>query len=394
MLRTRAVLQRLERLRLAPYAARSGDATREHRERPPAYRTEFERDWNRILHSRAFRRLEFKTQVLPFGVGSDFVRNRLTHTLEAMQIGVGIARALGLNEDLVMAIVMAHDLGHTPFGHKGEEELARCAGAFDHNAHSLRIVRELERRYPRFPGLNLTRQTLEGIEKHNTDYDTPGRGDFFADESPTLESQVAGMADTIAYRAHDIEDAIESGIVPARRFERVPFWREALKAVPRMERTGVWFAQVSRSAISLMITDVIRASAAAIARRRIRTLRDVRRCPVPLAGFSARMERLQKELAAFLMDEFYLSPQVVRACTRGTHIIRSLYTVYTENPRMLPRKVQREIRAAGRARAPGIIADTIAGMTDRFAMAEYANLCEGGGKEMGFDPTVWKSLEG
>jgi len=393
MLRTRAVLERLERLRLAPYATRSAGAKREHREPPPGTRTEFERDWNRILHSRAFRRLEYKTQVLPFGVGSDFVRNRLTHTLEAMQIGIGIARALGLNEDLVEAIVMAHDLGHTPFGHKGEEELARCSGDFNHNAHSLRIVRELEHRYPDFPGLNLTLPTLEGIEKHNTDYDTPGAAGFFAGESPSLEAQVAGMADTIAYRAHDIEDAIESGIVPARRFERVPFWREALRSVPRMERSGVWFAQVSRSAISRMITDAIRASDARIRRHRVRTLADVRRCRVPLVGFSPRMERLQKDLAAFLMDEFYLSPQVVRACKRGTDVIRSLFTVYTETPRMLPRKVQAEIRAAGRDRSRRIVADYIAGMTDRFAMAEHANLCESG-KEMGFDPTVWKSLEG
>jgi dGTPase len=392
MLRTRAVLERIERSRLAPYAALSAGAAREHREKPPAYRTQIERDWNRILHSRAFRRLEYKTQVLPFGVGSDFVRNRLTHTLEAMQIGIGIARALGLNEDLVMAIVMAHDLGHTPFGHKGEEALAACAGGFNHNVHSLRIVRELEHRYVDFPGLNLTILTLEGIEKHDTDYDRPEGYRYFPGVRPSLEAQVANLADTIAYRAHDIEDALESGIVAPRRFERVPFWRQAMRGVTRAERTGVWYAQVSRSAIALMIDDAIRATAATIRRRRVRTLQDVRRCAVPLAGFSPAMSRAQQGLADFLMDEFYTSPQVVRACTKGVHVIQSLFRVYAEDPRMLPRKVQRELRAAPKDGIPRIIADYIAGMTDRFAMAEYANLCEGG-KEMGFDPTVWKSLE-
>jgi dGTPase len=393
MLRTRAVLERLERRRLAPYAAPCAGAPREHREKPPDYRTHFERDWNRILHSRAFRRLEYKTQVLPFGVGSDFVRNRLTHTLEATQIGVGIARPLGLNEDLVMAIVMAHDLGHTPFGHKGEEALAKCCGDFNHNAHSLRIVRELEHRYVDFPGLNLTLFTLEGIEKHNTDYDRTDATRYFPGDSPTLEAQIANLADTIAYRSHDIEDALETGIVPLRRFERVPFWKEAMRTVPRGERSGVWYAQVSRSAISLMITDAIRHTAREIDRRRVRSLRDVRRRRAPLAGFSPRMERYQRELADFLMNEFYLSPQVVRTCTKGVHIIESLFKVYTEDPRMLPRKVQQELRAAGPPGAPRIVADYIAGMTDRFAMAEYANLCEGG-KDMEFDPTVWKSLQG
>src|SRR5687767_9762396 len=220
-LRDRLTMEDIEDRSLSPWSVRSRGARRLHSEPAPEFRTHFQRDWNRVLHSRAFRKLEAKTQVLPYGVGSDFVRNRLTHTLEATQIGMGIARALGVNEDVVHAVVLAHDVGHPPFGHKGEDELHACCGHFNHNEHSLRIVTEVEKRYPDFPGLNLTEDVLEAIEKHETDFDRIGTYRFRPDLGPTIEAQIGNFADTIAYRAHDIEDAIESRVVKEEEFRHL-----------------------------------------------------------------------------------------------------------------------------------------------------------------------------
>ena len=255
-------LDELEDLTLAPYAVHSRDSLgREHDEPVDPSRTPFQRDWHRITHCRAFRKLEFKTQVFVHGEGGehgDVVRNRLTHTLECTQIATSIARSLGLNEDLANAVALAHDLGHTPFGHSGELELKELVPSFNHNVHSLRIVRELEMRYPAFPGLNLTRDTLEGIEKHETEYDQIGSFEFSPGLMPPLEAQVASVADTIAFKAHDVEDSLVSGVLCLRDFDsaQLRLWREAFEPLREIDRPQVQMAQLSRRLIHLMISDV------------------------------------------------------------------------------------------------------------------------------------------
>jgi dGTPase len=393
--------EKMERDHLAPYAAFSADTTRVHDETPPHSRTEFERDWNRIAHARAFRRLEFKTQVMPFGTGSDVSRNRLTHTLEATQIVEGIARPLGLNTGLVKAIVMAHDLGHPPFGHRGEEALHACAEAFNHNQHSLRIVTDLEHRYPAWNGLNLTLLTLEGIEKHETDYDIVGSYNFFPGQSPTLEAQISNYADTIAYRAHDIEDALESGIIKPEQFSDVAFWdrvqTEVEKEMPGCDPDGsVWLAQTSRKAINIMIQDVIETTESRVRDAGVQSLEDVRNVKADLAGFSDEMEQMQAELGAFLMDNFYNSPPVFRACRKGMRIIEALFNAYLDDEfKLLPRRIQEQIHVHGGSpddpEVKRMVADFIAGMTDRYAANEYINIFEVGDRHS-FDPQIWRAL--
>ena len=224
VIRTREKLEEQERQVLAPFAVFSdtvGADGREHPEDAPSDRTHFQRDWHRITHSRAFRKLEYKTQVFVFGEGGemgDVVRNRLTHTLEVSQIATSICRTLGLNEDLANAIALAHDLGHTPFGHSGEFKLRELAQSFNHNDHSLKIVRQLEHRYPDFDGLNLTLPTLAGIEKHDTPFDKTLTNHFFPSQGPSIEAQVVSIADQIAYRSHDVEDSIVTGILALADF--------------------------------------------------------------------------------------------------------------------------------------------------------------------------------
>ncbi|MEK7867538.1 MAG: HD domain-containing protein, partial [Planctomycetota bacterium] len=383
MTRNQKALEALEHKFLAPYGARSRDAERKNKESDSDYRTNFQRDWNRVLHSRSFRKLEYKTQVMPFGMGSDFVRNRMTHTLEAMQIGLGVARALGVNEDLATAIVLAHDLGHPPFGHKGEETLAKLCASFNHNLHSLRIVEELEERYPGWKGLNLTLEVLEGIEKHETDYDRTFAYRYFPGESPTLEAQAAGYADTTAYRAHDVEDALVSGLVQEKQFARVEFWRHVSKGQPTQPRK-VRYAQIARRAIGFMVTDLIETTAKRLEKFRVRTLRDVRRVKENIVQWSPRVQAMQDELARFLEEEFYESPPVRRACGKGQMIVEGLFTAYARDPKVLPRDVQeaREDAARRGAEPMRVVADHIAGMTDRFAIDEYRNLYDVGGRDI------------
>lgn len=383
MTRDQRTLEALEDKFLAPYAARSRDARRRNKESAADYRTKFQHDWNRVLHSRSFRKLEYKTQVMPFGMGSDFVRNRMTHTLEAMQIGVGVARALGVNEDLAMAIVLAHDIGHPPFGHKGEETLAKCCASFNHNLHSLRIVEELEERYPGWKGLNLTLEVLEGIEKHETDYDRTFAYRYFPGESSTLEAQIAGYADTTAYRAHDMEDALVSGLVQEKQFARLAFWKEVSKGAPAQPRK-VRTAQIARRAIGFMVTDLIETTAKRLGRFRVRTLKDVRRVKENLVQWSPRVQAMQDELARFLEEEFYESPPVRRACGKGQMIVEGLFAAYVRDPKVLPRDVQeaREDAARRGAEPMRVVADHIAGMTDRFAIDEYRNLYDVAGRDI------------
>ncbi len=374
LIRTRAVLEDIEDRALAPIAVRSRGARRIHPESLTDSRTHFQHDWNRVVHSRAFRKLEYKTQVLPHGLGSDFVRNRLTHTLEATQIGMGIARALGLNEDLMQAIVLAHDLGHPPFGHKGEDELQAICGHFNHNEHSLRIVTEVEKRYPGFPGLNLTTDVLEGIEKHETDYDRIGTYRFNPNLAPSLEALVANFADTIAYRAHDIEDGLESRIMQEGDFRAIAFWRRIETELSGDMRPSLRLARITRRAIGVMVQDVITATAQRLEEAGVKGLADVRAARKPLVGWSFAMAKEQKELGGLLMDKFYLSAKVKEACGVGSKVIRALYIRYLKEPNLLPELERQKLETAGEKERELVVAHWIAGMTDRYALRDYERI--------------------
>jgi dGTPase len=369
--RSRSDLESLEDRSLAPWALRSRDSRRIYDEPPPELRTHFQRDWNRILHCRAFRKLEYKTQVLPYGLGSDFVRNRLTHTLEATQIGRGIARALGLNEDLVEAIVLAHDLGHPPFGHKGEDELSAICGHFNHNEHSLRIVTEVEARYPGFPGLNLTVDVLEGIEKHETDFDRIGSYRFNPRQAPGLEALVANMADMIAYRAHDIEDGLESRTISEADFDGLEFWEEVAEGLPAGLRPSTRLAQITRRAIALMAEDVVTEAARRLEAAGVKGTSEVRAARGALIGWSKGMAERQRALGARLMERFYLSARVKEACGVGSKVIRALYERYLREPGLLPEQERARLSKAEGKEQELVVAHWIAGMTDRYALREY-----------------------
>lgn len=378
LLRNRRDLEERERVALSPLAALSKNAEREYGpdvDPPPTTRTHFQRDWNRITHSEAFRKLEYKTQVFPFGEGLDVTRTRLTHTLEVFQIAESICRALGLNEDLVTAITLAHDLGHPPFGHAGEDVLRELVG-FNHNVHGLKIVRELEHRYP-FPGLNLTTVVLEGMEKHDTDFDKIDEPTLFQGKSPTLECQVASLADLIAYRTHDIEDALNSGTLTKEDFRHahLDLWdevEERVKSFPEDIRT----AQTTRTLIDLFIMDVLSETERRLERHGIRDLRDVRAHHGALVDFSDSFKQKQERVGQFLKDEFYNHYKIMRMTDKGKRVIRELMRAYTNNPNLLPPSVQRRFHAESRESQwqEHVIADYVAGMTDRYAVLEYRRL--------------------
>ena len=378
-LRTREELERQEAERLSPLAAYSRDAQRTYGpdvDPPPSTRTHFQRDWNRVMHSEAFRKLEYKTQVFPFGEGLDVTRTRLTHTLEVSQIAQAICIATGLNDDLARAVTLAHDLGHPPFGHSGEDVLRELIG-FNHNAQGLKIVTELEHRYP-FSGLNLTTVVLEGMEKHDVDFDRLDHYGYFRGEAPTLESQVASLADVIAYRSHDIEDALNSGLLTKDQFRAagLDLWDELEQRVERYPE-DIRTAQITRTLIDLFISDVLAETGQRLERAGAATLGDVRRAATPLVSFSPEFNVRQEALGDFLRDAFYHHYKIMRMTDKGKRIIRALIEEYQKNPRLLPPAVQ-----ARHAETPDynqVIADYIAGMTDRFAVLEYTRL---------FDPEV------
>ncbi|MCE9584855.1 MAG: dNTP triphosphohydrolase [Planctomycetes bacterium] len=373
-IRSQNLLEHVEDKALAPWAVRSRDSRRIHPEAVGGLRTQFQHDWNRVVHSRAFRKLEYKTQVLPYGLGSDFVRNRLTHTLEATQIATGIARALGLNEDLMQAIVLAHDLGHPPFGHKGEDELHAICGHFNHNEHSLRIVTEIEKRYPSFPGLNLSTDVLEGIEKHETDYDRIGSYRFNPNLGPSLEALVANFADTVAYRAADIEDSMESRILREEDFRSLAFWRRIEPELTADMRPSLRLARITRKAISAMVEDIVGETARRLEEAAVKGLADVRAAKKSLVGWSFAMAKEQKELGGLLMDKFYLSPKVKEACCVGSKIIRALYLRYLKEPNLLPELERQKLETAGERERELVVAHWIAGMTDRYALRDYERI--------------------
>jgi dGTPase len=375
-IRDRRAFEREEVERLAPYAVRSGESLgRVHPEPDHAYRTAFQRDRDRIVHSRAFRRLEYKTQVFVYREG-DHYRNRLTHTLEGSQISRTIARALRLNEDLSEAVALAHDLGHTPFGHAGERvlaELMRNDGGFDHNRQSLRIVDLLEDRYPGFRGLNLTSETREGILKHGSQWEHPVPLPDTASQ-PSLEAQVADAADEIAYTNHDLDDGLRSALLTTASLDDVRLWREThdqvraeLGDVPE----AVLHAQTVRALINLLVTDLVESSCARLAKAGVGSVDAVRSTPERLIGVSPELERAKQELKGFLYENLYDHPHVREMSDSGSRILGDLFKVFRDDPTLLPIHVRDRFAEDGEARA---IADYAAGMTDRFAMVEHERL--------------------
>ncbi len=363
---------------LAPYATRSTDTRgRVHPEAEHSFRLPFQRDRDRIIHSSAFRRLEYKTQVFVNHEG-DYYRTRLTHSIEAGQITRTLCRALGLNEDLGEAVALSHDLGHTPFGHAGERVLNRLMepyGGFEHNAQSLRIVDVLEERYPTFPGLNLSWEVREGIVKHSSDYDRPLVARFDPSVKPVLEAQIVDYADEVAYNSHDIDDGLKSGMLEERDLADVELWAEARAwiACQHAESSpSVVRYQTVRRIIDRLVTDMIETIRGRIAQYRVRSLADVRGCPVRLAGFSPEMAERNRQLKRALLARLYTHYRVTRMAVKAQKIMTDLFQTYMDEPQQMPPHVHDRIES-GEEQAR-VVADYIAGMTDRFALDEYKKL--------------------
>jgi dGTPase len=376
---SRAEFEAREAAALAPYAMRSRDSRgRRHAEPEHALRMAFQRDRDRIIHSSAFRRLEYKTQVFVNHEG-DYYRTRLTHTMEAAQITRTLARILGLNEDLAEAVALAHDLGHTPFGHAGERTLDRLMaphGGFDHNSQSLRIVDVLEERYPTFRGLNLSWEVREGIVKHSTRYDRPQVREFDPDLAPCLEAQIVDFADEIAYNAHDIDDGIKSGMLDPDELAQASLWAEAMGEVGRRAPSAsarVRYYQGVRLVIDRLVTDLCESLLGRIRELGIASLADVRAVKPRLVEYSPAMTERNRELKSFLYDRLYTHYRVTRMTQKADRIMSALFEVYMQEPKQLPPHVTRRA-AEERETVPRVIADYIAGMTDRFALQEYKKL--------------------
>ncbi len=362
----------------APYAMKSHDTRgRVHKEADHPYRSNYQRDRDRIIHSAAFRRLEYKTQVFVNHEG-DYYRTRLTHTLEVAQIARTIAFALRLNVDLVEAIALAHDLGHTPFGHSGEEalnEILAKYGGFNHNLQGLRVVDILEERYPDFPGLNLTWEVREGIVKHSSAYDKQACSKGLApEEMPTLETQIVDIADEIAYDNHDLDDGLTSGLLREPDLEQLEIWGNIYGDISRkydkIDAEGKKYLAV-RSLINMQVTDLIREVEKRIAKYKLKTSRDAKKLDKKIVSFSKEMLALKKPLRGLLMEKLYHHYRVIRMSDKAKRFIQELFNVYMDKPQALPAQVQKRIAVFGTRRA---ISDYIAGMTDRYALDEYKKL--------------------
>lgn len=365
---------------LAPYAAKSAASKgRPYKEKEHQYRSAYQRDKDRIIYSRAFRRLEYKTQVFVNHEG-DHYRTRLTHTLEVAQIARSIGRALRLNEDLVEAISLAHDLGHTPFGHSGEDALHEIMvdhGGFDHNSHGLRVVDLLEKRYPNFPGLNLSYEVREGIIKHSSLFDHPRPAVPFESEgSAPLETQVVDIADEIAYDNHDLDDGITSGLIKTSGLNNIGLWKETRadlkKNHPAMEDDIAQY-QIIRALINLQVSDLLAETEKRIKRFKLKSPEDARKVPEKIVRFSKNMEEKRRPLRKFLMKNLYQHYRVVRMSSKAHRFMRGLFKIYVEQPEQLPPSTKLKLKKEDSYR---VICDYIAGMTDRYALDEYKKFFE------------------
>jgi dGTPase len=376
MLVNRQRLEEIEDQYLAPYGCRSRlSKGRAYPEAEPMHRTAFQRDRDRILHTTAFRRLEYKTQVF-INYEGDYYRTRLTHTLEVAQIGRAIARALGANEDMLEAICLAHDLGHSPFGHSGEVALARLMkehGGFDHNKQSLRIITRLEHRYPDFPGLNLTWEVREGIVKHESEYDISDASEYNPELRGTLEAQIANAADEMAYSAHDLDDGLRSGMITPAMLEGIAIWGILCENVGWRGSTleSLTRHEMIRELIGLTLTDLISTTDQRLKESGVRSVEELQRLSYNVISFSEEMHRRNRELKDFLYNNLYRHYRVVRMAVKAERIISDLFHAYVSEPEILPNHVQQEIDARGLERT---VCDYIAGMTDRFAVEEHQKL--------------------
>jgi len=370
---TREEWEEIEAEKLAPYAMLSrASRGRVHPEEEHPFRSAFQRDRDRILHTTAFRRLEYKTQVFVTYEG-DYYRTRLTHTLETAQMVRTLARALRANEDLAEAITLAHDLGHPPFGHAGEEALHRLMkpyGGFNHNAQSLRIVERLERRYPDFPGLNLTWEVREGLAKHFTEYDRPAPAAFQPELAPTLEAQLASVADEIAFNTHDLDDGLRAEIIPWQALRELPLdnraeeiWGEGPSELSRH--------RLIRHLVDVLATDVVCTTAQRLEALKPGSTQELRNIGHTVANFSAEMVAFNRQVRAFLGGRLYRHYRVVRMTVKAKRVVRELFEGYLVEPDQLPLPVRARMAEEGPAR---VVCDYIAGMTDRFALAEHAKL--------------------
>lgn len=375
---TREDYEKLENERLAPFASKSVlSRGRKHPETEDTIRTAFQRDRDRIIHSAAFRRLEYKTQVFVNHEG-DHYRTRLTHTIEVSQIARSISRALRLNEDLTEAIVLAHDLGHTPFGHAGERtmnDLMENHGGFEHNLQSLRVVDSLEKRYPEFNGLNLTYEVREGICKHSSAYDkTSPPFEFSPGKDPSLEGQIVDLADEIAYSNHDIDDGLRSGLITLKQLEGVALWKDAIQEV-RKNYTSLDDDELKHRGISTIISfltrDLTFHSWENVEKAQLISVDDVRNFGGRMITFSGEMREKNEELKKFLYNNMYCHFRVIRMEEKAKRIIVDLYDAYRTRPEQLPPRFYAKKNTEGLER---VICDYIAGMTDRFALNEHKKL--------------------
>jgi dGTPase len=378
MPRYRRELEDNELRTLAPFAQFSAASRgRRHPEEPPAWRTEFQRDRDRVIHSRAFRRLEYKTQVFLNGAG-DHLRTRLTHTMEVAAISRNLASALRLNTDLAETIALAHDLGHPPFGHKGEavlNRLMRGHGGFEHNLHSLKIVEELEQKYPNFAGLNLSWEVLEGLAKHQTAFDRPGIEKGFTARQPSLEAQIANLADEITYYSHDLDDGLDSGLLSEPELARhVRLWnlasRQVQKEFGRPPAESRRYT-IIRTLIDMQLADVIETSERRIAAAGVQSADDVRRHARPLIRHSPPRRALNLELRKYLYRNLYYNPVVNEPHLRARKLLRDLFHYFVQHPDEIGEHARKDVRRQGVQRA---VCDYLAGMTDRYAIAEHQRL--------------------
>jgi dGTPase len=349
---------------------------RKHPEPPHPFRSVYQRDRDRIVHSTAFRRLMHKTQVLVNQAG-DYHRTRLTHTLEVTQISRTIARQLGLNEDLTEAIALLHDLGHPPFGHAGESALSECMrdhGGYEHNRHGLRLVEILEYRYPDFPGLNLSWEVLESQAFHSKQPDAPEVKGYLGVGQPLLEAQVVDAADSLAYDCHDVDDALSVGLITLAQLEDVPLWHLAVERA-RTEHPTIRPEQfqptVVRKLIDLQVVDLLKTAEENLREEHIGTVEDVRRCPRLLVVPSTETKNLKGGLEAFLHENVYRHTRVMRMAYKGQRLLTQLFAEFCQHPRQLPTRYQQRANQAGLEQT---VCDYLAGMTDRYAQDEYLRL--------------------
>ena len=364
--KTREEIEAIERAMLAPFAQKSGESRgRKYPEQSHAYRTEFQRDRARIIHSRAFRRLEYKTQVFLNGTG-DHLRTRLTHSIEVASISRTIARALSVNEDLAEAIALAHDLGHTPFGHSGEQILNECMrdhGGFEHNKQSLRVVELLENAYPDFPGLNLTFEVREGLQK-----------DRHSGGFPTLEAQIADLADEITYYSHDLDDAIDFEILTPAQLDENEVWKRSQQHVLAHypdAREPELHKLIIRNIIDVQVQDVVTTSAAAISAAKPQSVNEVRQHSTKLIHYSDGLRKANQALRKFLYANVYYHPRVAEVNQRACQMLKQVFESYVADPKQLGEVATSRLEQEGLHRT---VCDYVAGMTDRYLIEEFGRI--------------------